>query len=156
MRHSCTRRRLTSAAALLAAALLVSACCVGPYGTWSDVKTTRGAHDGYEVDFGCGASPTSFVVRGSGGRWFKDLPPGDPGRPEARQEFLDVVVSPSIAGSTYDPLAGQGGCKNADAASVTLFDWRDVDQTIERLGARLKLRDLREEIRIGVSEDCGM
>lgn len=144
-----------SAAWAVGQALLLSAClyCKGPDGSWTEVSTRHGAHDGYEV-FTCTPGEIVIHVQGSGSDWFGKVAPLDPNRGQAL-ETLATRIASTLPGSSVDGRVSQGqGCRNEQAIRVLLSDWRRVDEAIEDVGALMRYDNLREEVTIEVTRLC--
>lgn len=148
----------TAAAGVGAGAALWSGCgwCEGPDGTWTDVETTRGSYDGYEVLVGCADAPTDVVLRGRGDRWYQDQAPGDPGREAALNELGAEVLQTTHSLQGYFALWGepQPGCKNERAVRLTISDWKAVDTAVARIGELLRRHKLKEEVSLRVGAVC--
>lgn len=112
-------------------------------GTPSDVKTAAGSYDGFSVTRPCSESAVADVgVRGLGRTTVTD---------RAEMYALAGELERSMPDVTSIYLSSTGlQCDGDYGASISLTDWREVDEVIRRTGAFLRDRDLALSVSVNV------
>jgi hypothetical protein len=123
-------------------------------GTKAAVRTIAGPQDGYIIETRC-AHPNCFGIRGAVGEWYPGMERdriGEDARFRAginrfREEMAKSVGVRSIHHSGFGV-----GCTGTGLFFWT-NDWRDVDEAIAHIGAKLAQERLREEVTLCVESD---
>ncbi len=124
----------------------------GVLGSRSDVKTTPGVYDGYEIIDECQLPSNTYGILGTGSNWYSDVAPEGEGRADAVAEFATVLVRPALADVKSVGGVGLGSsCTLNAGATAIMNDWRDVDRAFARAGRLLLEHHLREEITLRVT-----
>jgi len=130
--------------------VLVLAACSGDSipsvvnGSPSDLRTAPGIYAGYRVSYPCAGASVDVGVEGLGAN------------PVTTSDGISHAGADILASLADVPSVWGGGgyglqCQSGIGTSVSLDDWRDVDQVVTRVGALLRERDLSLQIGIFVS-----
>ena len=124
-------------------------------GARADLKTTSGQYDGYRVETACREVACVGVI-GTGTRWFDGMerPPIDDKTYRAGYERLRQEVSAELRGLDLQSYSIGFSCQLADSGiDVWLRNWRQLDEAIARVGAKLKRESLKEPITLCIGGD---
>jgi hypothetical protein len=127
-------------------------------GSAADVRTSLGHHAGYDVKRSTMQQDT-FIVVGTGARWYMAAAPGAPSRKRAlealttklgeRLSRFPINAWGVFVDCTNQPAGVMSGC--AVGPGFDMSDWRDVDAMIAIIGDCLVTEDLREQVTVTVA-----